>query len=68
MAAFILPESAENDLYQAGRLAALMESAFAALGEAQAEVRGDELAADFGLLREKLDSARSACRFSGKAG
>lgn len=52
----------------AGRLAALMESAFAALGEGQAEVRGDEPAAIFGLLREKLDQVRSASRFSGKAG
>lgn len=45
-----------------------MESAFAALGEGQAEVRGDEPAAIFGLLREKLDQVRSASRFSGKAG
>lgn len=67
MAAFLIPESAENALYLAERLAALMESAFAQLGEAQVEVKGSELSATFGLLRSQIAQAKDAARFDARA-
>lgn len=68
MAAFILPESAENALYLAERLAALMESTFAQLGDAQVEVQGSELSATFGLIRGQIAQAKDAARFDARAG
>ncbi|MFZ5607472.1 MAG: hypothetical protein ACOY4A_09700 [Pseudomonadota bacterium] len=36
--------------------------------EAQVEARGDELAAAFGLLRQKLAQVKEAARFDARAG
>ncbi|TCS69760.1 hypothetical protein EDC61_11960 [Sulfuritortus calidifontis] len=44
-----------------------MESAFAQLGEAQVEVRGDELSATFGLIRCQIAQAKDAARFDARA-
>jgi hypothetical protein len=63
MAHFTIPEEAETALYGAERALALMESTFATLGEAQFEGRCDELAAIFGIIREKVAVALTAARW-----
>lgn len=68
MAAFLIPEQAEQDLYEADRALSALETLFAALGEAQLECRCDELAALIALVRRNVAAARESTRFCARAG
>ncbi|WP_296872862.1 hypothetical protein [Tibeticola sp.] len=68
MAAFILSEEAEHTLLEADHALSALETAFAALGEAQLECRRDELAALLALVRRPLAPAREQARSEALAG
>lgn len=68
MAAFMIPEEAENALCQADRALSALEYVCSALGETQLECRGDELAALFAMVRDRIHAARQMARFDARAG
>lgn len=67
MAAFIIPEEAEHQLFEADRALSALETVLAALGEAKLQFRCDELAALLSLVRRPLTQAREQARFEARA-
>lgn len=67
MAAFIIPEEAEHGLYEANRALSALEAVFATLGEAQREIRCDELSALLALVRKPQAQARESAQVEARA-